>query len=152
MTNSYFPSTHTYIKSRDYKSVTEILREEYNEFLANFDPSPQNYGDAQHTRHDELGDRHFMTVGIAERAATRQVFGFQKFVTRKRHLIEFEVGDGWPIALNPTTDHRIGLDDQLSEAFERFVFRPNLYTPIRGELFRKPFGARLGHPAGQKNG
>ena len=46
----------------------------------------------QHTRHDELGDRHFMTVGIAERAATRQVFGFQKFVTRKRHLIEFEVG------------------------------------------------------------
>ena len=106
----------------------------------------------QHTRHDELGDRHFMTVGIAERAATRQVFGFQKFVTRKRHLIEFEVGGGRPIALDPATDHRIGLDDQLSEPFERFVFRPNLDTPIRGELFPKPFGARLGHPAGQKNG
>ena len=45
MTNSYFPSTHTYIKSPDYKSVTAILREKYNEFLEDFDPSPQNYGD-----------------------------------------------------------------------------------------------------------
>ena len=37
--------TDTYIKAPDYKSVTEILREEYNEFLADFDPTPQNYGD-----------------------------------------------------------------------------------------------------------
>lgn len=52
MTNSYFKSTHTYIKSPDYKSVTEILRERYNEFLANFDPSPQNYGDDYSTPPD----------------------------------------------------------------------------------------------------
>tara|TARA_B100000035_G_scaffold258877_1_gene229338 strand:+ start:376 stop:552 length:177 start_codon:yes stop_codon:yes gene_type:complete len=45
MTNSYF-------KAHDYKSVTEILREEYNEFLANFDPSPQNYGDDYRTPPD----------------------------------------------------------------------------------------------------
>jgi len=44
--------THTYIKAPDYKSVTEILREEYNEFLANFDPSPQNYGDDYSTPPD----------------------------------------------------------------------------------------------------
>jgi len=37
--------SYTYIKSPDYKSDTEILREEYNEFLADFDPTPQNYGD-----------------------------------------------------------------------------------------------------------
>ena len=43
---------HTYIKTPDYKSVTEILREEYNEFLANFDPSPQNYGDDYRTPPD----------------------------------------------------------------------------------------------------
>ena len=44
--------TNTYIKSPEYKSVTEILREEYNEFLANFDPSPQNYGDDYSTPPD----------------------------------------------------------------------------------------------------
>ena len=43
---------HTYIKAPDYKSVTEILREEYNEFLSNFDPSPQNYGDDYKTPPD----------------------------------------------------------------------------------------------------
>ena len=44
--------TNIYFKSHDYKSVTEILREEYNEFLANFDPSPQNYGDDYSTPPD----------------------------------------------------------------------------------------------------
>ena len=44
--------THTYIKSPDYKSVTEILREEYKEFLADFDPTPQNYGDDYSTPPD----------------------------------------------------------------------------------------------------
>ena len=46
---------HTYIKSPDYKSVTkilEILREEYKEFLADFDPTPQNYGDDYSTPPD----------------------------------------------------------------------------------------------------
>ena len=45
MTNSYF-------KAHDYKSVTAILRGEYDEFIANFDPSPQNYGDDYSTPPD----------------------------------------------------------------------------------------------------
>lgn len=44
--------TNSYIKPPEYKSVTAILREEYNEFLADFDPSPQNYGDDYSTPPD----------------------------------------------------------------------------------------------------
>ena len=47
------------MKSPDYKSVTEILRGKYDEFIANFDPSPQNYGDdyKHTTRLRNLGNR-----------------------------------------------------------------------------------------------
>ena len=44
--------THSYITSPDYKSVTAILRGEYDEFIANFDPSPQNYRDDYSTPPD----------------------------------------------------------------------------------------------------